>query len=307
MAWIESHQELARHPKTRKLSRKLGITIPAAIGHLHMLWWWAIDYAQDGDLSNFEPDDIADALDWPNDADQLINALIDSGFIDRIGDEKGALVVHDWFDYAGRLVDKRVQNRERKRKSRANKSENTDGHADVTDQSRGQSDENNDGHGATEQNSTVPNQTEPNKTTTTTPAANSVEIVSNSFKLFENEGFGTLSSIIADKIGSLIDDYGDRWVCEAMRAAVVAGKRNLGYVNAILQRYKSSGVDDPWNIPAPSQQQQQRRGVPQGRSGKGSIPIVEDRPSETVSPEELEELKRLAAKLDGRIAEAQPF
>ncbi|MHA6481087.1 DnaD domain-containing protein [Paenibacillus sp. strain BS8-2] len=305
MAWIESHQELARHPKTRKLSRKLGISIPAAIGHLHMLWWWAIDYAQDGDLSNFDPDDIADALDWPNDANQLIAALIDSGFIDRVGEGEGTLVVHDWFDYAGRLVDKRVQNRERKRKSRANKTDKEVSHSDVTDSSRGQNDDEGESHGATVQNSTVPNQTEPNKTTTT--AANSVELPLNPFKLFENEGFGTLSSIIADKIGSMIDDYGERWVCEAMRAAVVAGKRNLGYVNAILQRYKSSGVDVPWNIPAPGQQQQQRRGTSQGRSGKGSIPIVEDKPSETVSPEELEELKRLAAKLDGRIAEPQPF
>lgn len=165
MAWIESHQELVRHPKTRKLSRKLGITIPAAIGHLHMLWWWALDYAQDGDVSSFEPEDIADAIDWPLDrSDLLLDALIDSEFID---DCEGKLVIHDWFDYVGRLIDKREQNRERKRKSRSNKRKINDGHAPVTHPSQSNESDDSGGHGATVPNS---NSTEPiTAITTTTP------------------------------------------------------------------------------------------------------------------------------------------
>src|SRR5687767_5633894 len=53
MAWIESHQEIARHPKTRKLARLLGGSVPTAIGHLHLLWWWAVDYAEDGWLGKY--------------------------------------------------------------------------------------------------------------------------------------------------------------------------------------------------------------------------------------------------------------
>ena len=53
MAWIESHQELANHPKTKRFKRALGISTPQAIGHLHLLWWWALDYAQDGSLAAF--------------------------------------------------------------------------------------------------------------------------------------------------------------------------------------------------------------------------------------------------------------
>lgn len=51
MAWLRSHQELARHPKVKRLSRQLNISLPQAIGHLHLLWWWCMDYAQDGDLT----------------------------------------------------------------------------------------------------------------------------------------------------------------------------------------------------------------------------------------------------------------
>lgn len=68
MAWIESHQELWRHPKTKKLARLLQISIPTAVGHLHGLWYWAMDFAQDGDLSSYDAEDIADAVMWEGDA-----------------------------------------------------------------------------------------------------------------------------------------------------------------------------------------------------------------------------------------------
>jgi len=287
MAWIESHQELARHPKTKKLSRRLGISVPAAIGHLHMLWWWALDYAQDGDLSVFEAEDIADAMEWPSEsAEVLLNALLESEFIDS-GD---GLFLHDWFDYAGRLVEQREKNRERKRKSRSVSSNKANGHTPVTRPSRGQVEDNSGGHGATVPNQTIPNHTEPNTSTTT-----GSEQPLNPFKLFESEGFGTISSIIADRLGDLVDDYGERWVCEAMKAAVVAGKRNLGYVDAILKRYRAEGVDEPWKVekPAPKKTNSTRPG------GKPDIAIVSNANAQPVSADELEELRKLAAKLDG--------
>lgn len=115
MAWIESHQTLGQHPKTRRLARYLGISLPTAVGHLHYFWWWALDYAQDGNLSKFEPEDIAEAALWEGDAATFLEALIKAGFVDRKGQE---LVIHDWDDYAGRLIDKRKANRERQRKWR---------------------------------------------------------------------------------------------------------------------------------------------------------------------------------------------
>jgi hypothetical protein len=54
MLYTPSHAELAQHPKTRKLARLLGVSIPTALGHLHLLWHFALKYAQDGDLTRFE-------------------------------------------------------------------------------------------------------------------------------------------------------------------------------------------------------------------------------------------------------------
>lgn len=112
MAWIESHQEVGRHPKTKKLARKLGVSIPAAVGHLHFLWWWALDFAHDGVLDKFDSEDIAEAMEWDGDSEQLLEALIDSGYIDETDH---GLVIHDWGEYAGKLLERRAKDRERKR------------------------------------------------------------------------------------------------------------------------------------------------------------------------------------------------
>lgn len=104
MAWIKSHQEIAQHPKTRRLARLLGEGLPCVIGRLHLLWWWALDYAEDGDLSRYEEADIADACQWDGDPEQLVEALVSVRFLDRADDQ---LVIHDWGDYAGRLIEKR--------------------------------------------------------------------------------------------------------------------------------------------------------------------------------------------------------
>lgn len=110
--WIESHQTLREHPKARKLAILLGVSVPAAIGHLHCLWWWAMDYAQEGDLSRFDAEDIAVAAMWDGDPELLVSALTKARFIET-ADETSVGSIHDWHDYAGRLIDKRRQNADR--------------------------------------------------------------------------------------------------------------------------------------------------------------------------------------------------
>jgi hypothetical protein len=112
MAWLESHQELARHPKIRRFARVAGINIPTAIGHMHLLWWWAMDYAQNGDITRYTPCDIADAIFWEGEPEALFNALIDSGFLDSLD---GSTVIHDWHEYAGKRLEQMAKDRERKR------------------------------------------------------------------------------------------------------------------------------------------------------------------------------------------------
>lgn len=119
MAWIKSFQELGRHPKTKRLARTLGISVPDAIGRLHLLWWWATDYAQDGNLSSFDIEDIADAVMWDDDPQTLIDALISSRFLDK--NENGELVIHDWEENTGNQFERRKKQAEHMREYRASK------------------------------------------------------------------------------------------------------------------------------------------------------------------------------------------
>ena len=129
MAWIKSNQELAQHPKVKRLARMLEITVPDAIGRLHLLWWWAMDYAQDGDLSKFDALDIADAMMWDGDPQRLIESLVQcgskgSGFLDM--SEAGALTIHDWDEHCGHEFEKREKDAQRKRESRQRQKEYSD-------------------------------------------------------------------------------------------------------------------------------------------------------------------------------------
>jgi hypothetical protein len=117
MAWIESHQEIGQHPKTRKAARLAGTTVPTMVGHLHLVWHWAMDFAQEGDISRFEPWQIEDAAMWDGDEGKLYAALIESGYVDAIKD--GGVVLHDWHDYAGKLIERRRADAERKRRDSA--------------------------------------------------------------------------------------------------------------------------------------------------------------------------------------------
>lgn len=124
MAWVESHQELGQHPKTLKAAKKLGINVPQMVGHLHLLWHWALSYADDGDLSKWDDDDVALGAQWDGDSGEFVRALAGVGFIDEAD---GSRLLHDWMDYAGRLV----RERERKRAARS-KPQDTDPPPDST-------------------------------------------------------------------------------------------------------------------------------------------------------------------------------
>ena len=109
MAWIEVHQSLVHHRKTIRLAKELGTHSHRAIGLLVGLWCWALDNAPDGDLSHITPDEIAQAVEWHRNGEVVMRALKTAGFVDPNG------MLHDWDEYAGRLMDRRKADAERKR------------------------------------------------------------------------------------------------------------------------------------------------------------------------------------------------
>ena len=166
MAWIESHQETGRHPKTKKLARLLGVSRPAAVGHLHYLWWWALDFAQDGVLDRYDGDDIAEAMEWEGDSKTLLDALIETGYIDETDH---GLMIHDWGEYAGKLMERREKDRARKRAS----AEKLKASREIRRSSDGTDAES--AEGLPDSVVTVPNRTQPNRTVPNSTVQDSTE------------------------------------------------------------------------------------------------------------------------------------
>ena len=96
----------------------LGLNIPAMVGYLHCLWYWALDCCQDGDLTGLADDEISDGAMWEGDPHEFVQALINCGFGDRPGFIESTMQIHDWHEYAGKLVEKRKADAERKRSAR---------------------------------------------------------------------------------------------------------------------------------------------------------------------------------------------
>lgn len=116
MAWIESHQSLANHRKTMALEAELEIDTAQAVGHLHLLWWWALDNVPTGDLTGVPNEILSRAAKWRGDATAFVVAMIHSGFIDP-----NPRHLHNWEDYSGRLVARRELNTKRMRERRSSK------------------------------------------------------------------------------------------------------------------------------------------------------------------------------------------
>ena len=74
----------------------------------------------------------------------------------------------------------------------------------------------------------------------------------NPFVFFEQEGFGTLGSFVAERLGVLIDTYGETLVLNAMKEATLHGAKNLKYVEAILKNPNSKRRKDDDKIQQPS-------------------------------------------------------
>jgi hypothetical protein len=128
MAWIESHQELSRHPKLRSLARYWKTSIPAAMGHLHLLWHYALDFAEDGRLDDIPLSEIKDAMMWDGDIETLWNGLLACGWVDHIrpgpedyltdAGEIEYYAIHNWEKYGGRFLEQKRKNAERQQRYR---------------------------------------------------------------------------------------------------------------------------------------------------------------------------------------------
>ncbi|MCR9294591.1 MAG: hypothetical protein NXI32_17880 [bacterium] len=84
------------HLKFELLANLLDLPKWQVVGLLESLWLFAQYHAIDGDLSNFKSKEIAAWMQWRGDAEKMVSALVESGWLDQ--DEQN-LVIHDWQDH----------------------------------------------------------------------------------------------------------------------------------------------------------------------------------------------------------------
>lgn len=101
MAWIESHQQIERHPKTLKLMELMNWTLNETVGSLHRFWYWCVDFAEDGDLRKFTDIQLGCAVGiYGDQAKTFIGAMLEARWLDRAPYFR----VHDWWTYIGRFL-----------------------------------------------------------------------------------------------------------------------------------------------------------------------------------------------------------
>lgn len=273
MAWIESNEELAAHPKTKKAARLLEIAIPTMLGHLHLLWWWCLKYAQDGDLSQYEADDLADAAAWEGDATRFVRALLDCGPGESFGfleqSEDGGLMVHDWMDYAGKLIERRQVNARRMKDARAKHMQRT--------------------CGATVPNLTVPNHINNNNDNAReeSAAADSQpgdavdkpqespdvpKAVGTQAVTWAEEHWGRpIAPGEAETITGWCDSFASRGspepddlVIEGLRQCLAANARNLNYLRAIMLDWLENGIMTVAQVTARDAERKKQKGHKRG-------------------------------------------
>ena len=254
---------MARHRKTLRLSKNLNISRREAIGLLVDLWTWGIDNAdKNGLLAGLEAEDIAAALDYPRKrGDEIVNAIDDAGYIDKTSE---GYVLHDWYEYCGKLNEKREDTKRRVEAYRSNKKKpvtNALRNADVTRTVT---------QDVTQCNaSTVPNRTVPSIYIPT--LSKSDVVVSNKEADNDHGGFASDADVTAyqesmaavESLGKqigidpwtqsdtltaerLIADYTAVWVLEAMNRASKgqASCRSWRYIEGILKNWRTKGGID---------------------------------------------------------------
>jgi hypothetical protein len=264
MAWLEAHQELRDHPKTKRAARMLGISRPQMIGHLLCLWWWCMDYAEDGDLSDFDSADIADAADWEGDPETFIDALVKCGPADRSGFlvcGDGTVTVNDWQDYGGKYVTKRAQGRERQRNYRERNATVTryGGVTNAAREDKRREDKKDEGLA---------------RPPAAVPVSEPAPDPEHGAALSKLEALGMITGNVLLEFDALWPDLGNgrrAWVDDAVTVARANGARSPAYAVRVLANAVKTG-----RRPGQAPDQPARSAKPQGRDLKKLLGITEE-------------------------------
>ena len=94
--------------KYEHLKSILGIPKYQITGILESLWQMACKSAPLGNIGKHSNSLISIGMEWDDDPDKLINALIESGWLEPV-DDANRLIIHDWEDHAPEYIKKRIR------------------------------------------------------------------------------------------------------------------------------------------------------------------------------------------------------
>lgn len=95
-------KEVWTHPKFKALKMRLGLADWEAIGLLESVWGICVQVksCRSGSIL-WEPSKIAAYIGWSRDAADMVDALVECGWLDRVD---GGVAVHDWARHSPRWV-----------------------------------------------------------------------------------------------------------------------------------------------------------------------------------------------------------
>ncbi len=99
-------REAITHTKMKRLCRRFDIPLWQGVGLLETLWHLTARETPRGNIGKLSDEDIALALDYRGDESKLIDALVETGWLDHHPTHR--LIVHDWSEHADDAVHMRL-------------------------------------------------------------------------------------------------------------------------------------------------------------------------------------------------------
>jgi len=90
------------HIKFKMLMRRLNLSQWQAVGVLESIWHLTARSCPAGDIGSFSNDEIAVAIGWDGDGNDLIDALVKHGWLDQSDEHR--IIVHDWEEHCPTFI-----------------------------------------------------------------------------------------------------------------------------------------------------------------------------------------------------------
>ena len=101
-------REAWNHPKIKILCRDLKLPLCYVNGILESLWLVTGQSLPAGDIGRWSNEEIAAAIEYPGDADELVAALLKRRLLDPLPESDGRLYVHDWHEHCDQAVKRKL-------------------------------------------------------------------------------------------------------------------------------------------------------------------------------------------------------